>query len=161
MPSVTMPKRGTMLRSRGDPCAASMMATAIRVQQIEPGGPIRPGTTTPTVPQVRPNRKNVLSGVSWMPERYWNHALAPISATTAPNTSAPVFRSSASRMTATPAQITATVALGWIEIPVFSQSVSRRMSAAQPINDNRPPSTANAPSAMMSLVGRRVAGPGS
>jgi hypothetical protein len=40
---------------------------------------------------------------------------------------------------ATPAQVTASAAFGWMEIPLLSQSVRCGMFAGQPMNETSPP----------------------
>jgi hypothetical protein len=109
----------------------------ISSQDIEPGGPIRPGIRVPALPQVRPNMNSVSMPRS-TPVAYSASVPPPMSATTAPSQLAALAWPCASRRRAMPVAVAARDAFGWIDIPLSTQSVRRRTSSAQPTKPANP-----------------------
>jgi hypothetical protein len=66
----------------------------------------------------------------------------PMLKTAAPHMAATRWRPVAHDSKPRPLRITHNVALGWIEMPLLSQSVSRGMFNTQPASETTPPSSA-------------------
>src|SRR5262245_15608991 len=125
----TSAKIGAAVRGHGrDWIEARTTATPIIVQEMAPGGPIRPGTSTREFPHPRPERKRS-SMPRLIPLPYWKRTDAPIAPTTTPSSLAALMYPADSNSTAHAAATTAIEAFGWIEMPAFVQSARRGASA--------------------------------
>ena len=99
-------------------------AVEVLTHEIADGRPMRPIATVAVAPHGRPNRNN-LSMPRSMPVAVSKMAVVPTSARNTPRAAAARLRPVASAITATPQAIVAIVVLGWMEMPVWNQSVSR------------------------------------